>query len=381
MVSAFYKFFIFGLFFLFLGKGICLGIYDPREPVNNRVGVHILFVNEVEMAAELVNSNGGDWGYVTIPIQSVDRDLAKWQKFMDDCRRLHLVPILRIATFVREDYWTRAYWYEEVDYANFLDSLDWPVANRYVIIYNEPNRAKEWGRVLSAEDYAKVLSTAYDAFKRVNENFFILPAGFDAAAPSNSILMDEYEYLRRMAKAVPDVFEKIDGWSSHSYPNPGFSGSCYDKSRMSIIAYKHELEFLKNNYGVDNLPVFITETGWSQEKINREDLFGNYRYAFEQVWNDKDVVAVTVFLLNGESLFDEFTLISKGEKTASYKAIASLKKVGGKPKLEEISGQVAGLTDKKRKNNLSFYSREVYMLRERLKRMFVGLFGILGVNW
>ncbi len=51
-------------------------IYDPLSVSNNRFGIHILNPSEVEKAAELVNSSGGDWGYVTIPIRANDRDLA-----------------------------------------------------------------------------------------------------------------------------------------------------------------------------------------------------------------------------------------------------------------------------------------------------------------
>ena len=35
--------------------------------------------------------------------------------------------------------------YDLIDFANFLNQLPWPVNNRYVIIYNEPNQENEWG--------------------------------------------------------------------------------------------------------------------------------------------------------------------------------------------------------------------------------------------
>ena len=59
-----------------------LAIYDPRTVPNNKAGVHILSPSEITSAANLVNSQGGDWGYVTIPIQPTDRDKDKWQTFM-----------------------------------------------------------------------------------------------------------------------------------------------------------------------------------------------------------------------------------------------------------------------------------------------------------
>ena len=57
-----------------------LGLRSASVP-NNRVGVHILDPNEINDAAKLINSSGGDWGYVTIPIRSNDRDRDKWLKF------------------------------------------------------------------------------------------------------------------------------------------------------------------------------------------------------------------------------------------------------------------------------------------------------------
>src|SRR3990172_13014425 len=69
-------------------------IYDPKSVPNNKIGIHILFPSEIHKAKDMINSNGGDWGYVTIPIQAGDKDIRKWQNFMDEARSLHLIPIL-----------------------------------------------------------------------------------------------------------------------------------------------------------------------------------------------------------------------------------------------------------------------------------------------
>ncbi len=83
-------------------------LYDPNSVPNNKMGVHILHPSEVETAAKLVNSSGGDWGYVTVPIQPVDRDLFKWQEFMKKCSKLHLIPIIRITTIPTGGTWDSA---------------------------------------------------------------------------------------------------------------------------------------------------------------------------------------------------------------------------------------------------------------------------------
>jgi len=175
--------------------------YDPHSVKNNIFGIHILFPEELSKAAELVNSNGGDWGYVTIPIQASDKNIDKWQKFMDDCKRYHLIPLIRLAT--NGDYFSQSSWSKPtnndiVDFANFLDSLSWPTQNRYVIVYNEPNRADEWGGTPDAIEYAQILDFAVSKFKQENKDFFIISAGLDNASVNTSgQSINEFTYMLR----------------------------------------------------------------------------------------------------------------------------------------------------------------------------------------
>src|SRR5260370_40302087 len=73
-------------------------IEDPLKTQNNIFGVHILFPSEITDAAKIINSNGGDWGYVIIPVQSGDKNIFKWQEFMNHAKELHVIPILRLAS-------------------------------------------------------------------------------------------------------------------------------------------------------------------------------------------------------------------------------------------------------------------------------------------
>src|SRR3989344_492451 len=115
---------------------------NPLSVPNNSFGIHILDENDLEDAAKLVNSGGGDWGYVTFVIRSDERDSKRWQKVFDKMRRLHLIPIVRIATNQMEDGWEKPS-FDEIDgWVSFLSSLNWVVKNRYVVIGNEPNHAK-----------------------------------------------------------------------------------------------------------------------------------------------------------------------------------------------------------------------------------------------
>ena len=274
-------------------------IEDPLSLPNNKFGVHILFTSELEKARELVNSNGGDWGYVTIPIQAKDKDLEKWQKFMDDARGVHLIPIIRIATenhYFNTSVWRKPQYDDILDFANFLNSLYWPVKNRYIIIFNEVNRADEWESNPDPQEYARALDYAINVFKSLNEDFFIISAGLDNASAN-----DQYYYMIQMDQEAPGIFGKIDGLGSHSYPNPGFSVAPWIVTRKSISSFKFEQDLAFELSG-KNLPIFITETGWSAERISENQIASYFTYAFKNVWSDQNIVAVTPFLLQAGHL-------------------------------------------------------------------------------
>ncbi len=314
-------------FFLAASLWSAKAVVSLNHP-NNKVGIHILQPAEIDLAAKLVNSHGGDWGYVTIPIQPTDRNLKKWTNFMVKAKKLHLIPILRITTIPLGGTWSQGQDTDLVDFANFLNELPWPTLNRYVIIFNEVNRAQEWGGQVDPQAYAQILKNAYLIFKQRSPNFFILPAGLDNALPNSSTSLSSRDYLKQMQEAIPDIWNYIDGWTSHAYPNPGFRASPYKTGWQSITSYRSELAFIKKS-----LPVFITETGWDQTKIKNPYFY--YRKAW-QIWlRDSRVKAVTPFLLQGGSgQYASFSfLTSDDQPTPAWQATYNLPKVKGEPPL------------------------------------------------
>ncbi|GEM_PF-414127 len=293
-------------------------ITDPLSVPNNRFGIHIIQAtpDESSPAASLVNANG-DWGYVTVLVESKDRNHDKWQEFFNDLRRRHLIPIVRLATEPGGNFWKRPYDGEEEAWADFLDALNWPTKNRYVTIYNEPNHGTEWGNKVDAPSYAKVLDKTITALKNKNQDFFVLNGGFDASTPSQPPRYeDQLFFMKQMNAAIPGIFEKLDGWVSHSYPNPAFAGSPNDVGRGTVRTYLWELQQLRSLGVTKNLPVFITETGWKHAEGLKYDpqlpeeaaVTKYYLNAFENAWNINRLVAVTPFLLNyQEAPFDHFS--------------------------------------------------------------------------
>ncbi len=314
-------------------------VYDPVSVSNNKFGIHILFPSELAQAAKLVNSSGGEWGYVTIPIRSDDRNLEKWQEFFNNSYKLKVIPILRLATYPDGAVWSRPTIYDPIDWANFLDSLNWPSKNRYVIVYNEPNRADEWGQKVSPAEYAQQLNWTIDELKKRSDKFFVLPAGMDASAPNSSTSLDEYNFWQEMNISVPGIFSKIDGWASHSYPNPNYSSSPFYQGKNGITSYQWELNFLQAYYNVLGLKVFITETGWDISSLGEAKVSQFFTTAFNDVWKDDYLAAVTPFLLSaGQGDFTKFSLLTADQSpNAVYKTIEDIPKIKARPQLEPFS--------------------------------------------
>lgn len=338
--------FLYLLFSLFYPVRAAHAITDPLVVPNNKYGIHIIDENDLENAAALVNSSGGDWGYVTIVIREDQRDIQKWNAAFSRMQSLHLIPILRIATRLTTDgSWSRPSAEDAASWADFLSQLQWVTKNRYIILFNEPNHAKEWGNSLDPAGYAEILKLYAQTLKEKSDLFFILPAGLDASAPNSWQTMEESVYLRRMITAVPDVFTYIDGWTSHSYPNPGFAGKVSDTGKGTLRTYEWELKLLRSWNITRNLPVFITETGWAHREGTGtpsvlptvDDLASRITQTADEIWSDARIVAITPFVLNYQGHpFLQFSWQRPNDALfyPHFDAYRSIPKTAGMPLLE-----------------------------------------------
>lgn len=310
---------------------------DPLSVPNNKIGIHILFPSELNEAANLVNTSNGDWGYVLIPIQSGDKDLKKWQQFMDSAAQKHLIPIVRLATegdYFNTKVWRRPTEADILDFANFLNSLSWPTHNRYVVVFNEVNRGDEWGGAVNPTEYAQLLSYATTVFTYLNPDFFVISSGLDNAAPDQgTTYMNEYTFLRAMNQASPGIFDHVDGIASHAYPNPGFAQPPSSRGTQGVGSFVYEREQIKQ-FTNKKLPIFITETGWSSDKVSPTTQAAYYQTALSSIWNDPDIVAITPFILRASGPFAQFSLQDpNGNPTAQYTALKNIAKTKGEPQV------------------------------------------------
>jgi hypothetical protein len=291
------------------------------------LGVHILNTGELNDATALLKTDQtkDHWDYVTIPF-TLD-DVGKtidWQRFFYQARELKFQPIIRLTTRFDpgKSAWSIPTRKDIVELSSALSALDWPIPDeRIVVVFNEPNHANEWGNKLDPEGYANVLEFTAQWLHSEDLGYVVLPAGLDLAAPNGKETLESFAYLSRMLSSHGEVLDMIDGWTSHSYPNPGFISAPTQTGKMSLRGYQHELAFLKK-YSSKEFPVYITETGWTNTKQTSKWLPQYYQYAVDNIWSDPRVRAVTPFVLHGApGSFAGFSFFdAQGKPTQGFNA-------------------------------------------------------------
>lgn len=279
------------------------------------LGVHILSPGDLESARTLLKEGSmqDDWHFLTIPLTANDlNQLEMWQSFFKDCKRYKFIPIVRLATYHSEPgVWVRPSRYDIVKLFSFMNQLSWPTEQRFVIVFNEVNHAQEWGGRVDPLTYTQTLEFTTSWAKTEKASYVVMPAAMDLAASNGAQTMEAFTYLNKMLEYNPWIFDHVDVWNSHSYPNPAFSSSPERTTQNSLRGFEHELNFLKKKTGRE-FKVIITETGWAENRYTLPWLKSYYLYAFQHVWSHPQVIGVTPFLLRGApgqfaqfSFFDE----------------------------------------------------------------------------
>jgi hypothetical protein len=289
------------------------------------LGVHILSPHDMKYAVKLLKEDVDTdrWHYLTIPLTLNDLDrLELWQEFFKECQKERFIPIIRLATRAEGDTWIRPNRKQIVQMFEFMNQLAWPTEERLIIVFNEVNHGKEWGGQIDPISYTQILEFTADWAHTETASYLVLPAAMDLAASDSSQTMEAFTYLSQMLAVNPWIFDHIDIWNSHSYPNPAFSSSPERTGQNSMRGFEFELNYLKRKTD-KTFKVIITETGWIENRLTRPWLSKYYLYALQHIWSHPQVIGVTPFIVKGApgpfaafSFFDE-----NSQPTAMYKAL------------------------------------------------------------
>ena len=317
---------------------------QPAPTGNNVVGLNVARLRKdryIYAAADLVNANGGDWGYLTVVFTASERDSASGerllQELLDRCYEQHLQPIIRVATTfdVEAEVWSRPAPDDAEKWRAFLEQGHWPVKHAWIIAGNEPNLGREWGGEVDSATYAAYLSHFIDVFAD-QDRFRIVNGPLDASNTSEMPKMqDAYEFLAGMDAAVPGIFSRLAGWASNPYavPNQG------PDLRYTYRAYEAELDAIGRD-----MPVLITEAGHLNTGDDKE-IAAFYEEAFRHWMADSRVVAVTPLFWHPDRgvywMFDFDATNHIINKTPTYDLIMNLPRQRGSPEWEPDFGNTA----------------------------------------
>lgn len=274
-------------------------IMQPVKAAGEVLGIHILHPDEVKSARRIFEDDS--WRYITIPLTLEDtKSWATWQNFFDEAARQKIIPIIRLTTSYDPaiDAWKIPTRKEITTLVAFLSSLNWHQNEKFVIVFNEVNHAKEWGNRIDPLTYAEALKFTSNWLHSEGLNYKVLPAAMDLAANNSRDTMEAFNYLERLYQIDPEIFDYLDYWNSHSYPNPDFAASPTRLGKNSVRGFTYEFNYLKNKTGRD-FQVFITETGWASSYLTNYYLDDYYLYALQHIWSDDKVKAVTPFVMKG----------------------------------------------------------------------------------
>lgn len=307
----------------------------PPGPPPNRYGMgYVDEGNATDHARTAKLAGPGGWVTVIFADIQPGRTTAdpSWKQSIADAYAQDLVPIIRMAPpwgdrDVRKmgetptSYKALAQVYKQV-----IQSLPlragWPL---YVQVHNEPNLCYEWecssGSMTSqqmATEYAAMLRDVADAVHSIGDQRIRVLNG--ALAPGGAASCDcashdgppgtlAATFLGYMASAVPNLFDKIDAFASHSYPSKGEGWGffcAYAEADTGLKYFEKELAAI----GKPAMKVLVTETGWTiqHESYNwsRDQVADFTVSALQNVWlTHPSILGITPFILR-DAAWDKF---------------------------------------------------------------------------
>jgi hypothetical protein len=301
---------------------------------NNIVGLNLARLHQpryIWAAADVVNANGGAWGYVTILLTNADRDneLADFQlqQLLDRCFESKLQPIVRVGTRFDEatGIWDRPTLDDPALWRMLFDRVKWPNRTVWIVPANEPNLGREWGGHVDVVSYARYLDKFLDIFGD-SERFKVVNGPLNLSNGTQLPEMeDAFEFLGDLEATSPGLVTRLPAWASNAYQLTGLGPG----RRYTHLGYQAELEAIGRE-----MPVLITETGVFHSR-NQDDEARFFSQAYRDWRADPRVIAATPLLWDPD--LDDHWLFSFNPdgtvvgSSATYQRLRELPRVAGSP--------------------------------------------------
>ncbi|MFQ5611957.1 MAG: beta-galactosidase [Anaerolineae bacterium] len=257
-----------------------LGPQQTVVTVNPKMGIHTRLTDEVEpwkirRTLEMVREMGATWivEYFPWAYHEPASGFFDWTHsdlVIDHANRQGLTVIARLG-FVPD--WARPSESASSllppdrynDFGDFVYAFVERYRGRvdYIIIWNEPNLALEWGfQPIDPEGYTRLLSVAYRRAKEANPAVQVLGGALapTLAPPGSDWGMNDLVYLQRMYDA--GAAQVMDGLAVHAY---GWVYPADDPPDPDVVNFRRAelLRQVMEENGHSRAPIFITEGGWN----------------------------------------------------------------------------------------------------------------------
>ena len=259
---------------------IPLGLQRIVQTSNPKAGVHTRLENEVEAwkikkTLEMVRELGTPWIVEYFPWAYSEPRKGKYNfdhadLVVDHANRQGLTVIGRLGMtpeWARPDDTIANYLPEESydDFAAYAAEFATHFKGRvkYIIIWNEPNLALEWGyRPPDPVAYAELLRVTSQAIREANPDVIILAGALAPTLgdPAGELSMGDLDYLQAMYDAGAAPY--FDALAAHAY---GLTFPPGDPPDPKVINFRR-VELLRQVMianGDRDKPVHITEAGWN----------------------------------------------------------------------------------------------------------------------
>jgi polysaccharide biosynthesis protein PslG len=261
-------------------NSVPLGPQRTVTTVNPKVGVHTRLTDEVEAwkikrTFEMVREMGAPWVVEYFPWAYVEAQRGRfdWRHndlVVEHAGRQGLQLIARLGFvpgWARPAETTPLYLDEEhfVDFGNYAAEFVRRYAGQvhYVIIWNEPNLALEWGYApVDPDKYVRMLEVVYPMIKAANPEVQVLAGALAPTleSPDSDLAMNDLDFLQRMYDGGAAPY--FDILAVHSY---GWYSEPDEPAHPNVVNYRRTelLRAIMVANGDAAKPAMLTEGGWN----------------------------------------------------------------------------------------------------------------------